>query len=49
MNSIGLDRVQTDNNYNFKHIFNENDDNNTSTLYDNIGHCCDDVEMDNFS
>ena len=52
MNNIGLDRVQTDSNYNFKHIFNDysnDNDNNSPTIYVNIGHCCDYVEIDNFS
>ena len=51
-NNIGLDRVQTENYYNFKLNFNDssNDaDDASSTIYDNNGHSCDYVEIDDFS
>ena len=36
MNNIGLDQVQSDMNFDLKHLLNDNDDNDTP--YDNIGH-----------
>ena len=48
-NNTGLDRVQTDPEYNFKNlVFNETD-NNDSTPYHNIGHSCEYFEQNEFS
>ena len=46
MNNIGLDHVQTDPSFDFKHIINDELEDNT--LYQNIGHNCKYYEQDEF-
>ena len=49
MNNIGLERVQNDNNLDFKHIIKDDDNENDNSPYDNIGHFCNYFEQDEFS
>ena len=48
-NNTGLDRVQTDPEYNFKNLVFNDTDNNDSTPYHNIGHSCEYLEQNEFS
>ena len=50
MNNIGVDRVRTDNFFNFKYKFDDEstENNQTATIYNNIGHTCDYVDLNEF-
>ena len=45
--NIGLDHVQTEPDYNFKNIINDDEENNTP--YSNIGHFCEYFEEEDFT
>ena len=50
MNNIGLDQVRADQDYNLKHILNnEEEDDNDASIYDTIGHTCDYLELEEFT
>ena len=50
MNNIGLDHIRNDFIYNFKHSFNDyNDDIDNSSPYYNIGHNCEYYDIEKFS
>ena len=49
MNNIGVDRVCTDNNYDFKYKFNDSTDNNNNiNIYHEVGHTCNYIELEDF-
>ena len=48
MNNIGLDQVQTDNNFNFKHIMSDESNDDDITPYHNAGHSCKYYELEEF-
>ena len=48
MNNIGVDRVSTDNNYDFKYKFNDSTDNNNINIYHEVGHTCKYIELEEF-
>ena len=47
-NNINLDRVQTDDNFDFKNVLLNDTDDDDSTPYNNIGHNCRYFEQDEF-
>ena len=48
MNDIGLDQVRADLDFNFKHVLN-NDEDEDSSIYNTIGHTCEYFEVDEFT
>ena len=49
MNNIGIDRVCTDKNYDFKNIFNDFTDNDKNiNIYNEVGHTCNYLDIDDF-